>query len=79
MLTVSGLADPGATVAPAAVRITVGGVEHQALSVFSGPQPGLHSVVFMLGPGIPAGPQTPLTVSLDQRTSLPFYFATQTG
>lgn len=77
VLTVSGLGEPGVAVAPAAVRITVGGVEHQALSVTPGPQPDTHVVVFMLGAGVPPGPQTALTVSLDQRTSLPVYLATQ--
>jgi uncharacterized protein (TIGR03437 family) len=71
-LTVSGLAEGGATPSAGTVKITVGGVEHQALSVIAAPQPGVYLVVFMLGAGVPAGPQVPLTVSLGERTSLPY-------
>lgn len=76
-LAVTGLAEPGANIAPGTVRITVGGVEHQPLSVRPGPQADTHFVVFTLGQGVPAGPQVPLTVSVGDRTSLPWYLAIQ--
>jgi len=76
-LTVRGLAEPDATVAPGSVKVTVGGIEHQALSVFPATEPGVYYVVFALGTGVPFGPQVPLTVSVDQRVSLPFYLPIQ--
>lgn len=76
-LIVSGLAEAGATLAPSALKITVGGVEHQALSVQTGPQPGQHVVVFTLGRDVPPGPQVPVIVSVDQRSSLPYMLAVQ--
>lgn len=74
---VTGLIESGATPPASAIKVTVGGVAHTALSVFTGPQAGAHTIVFILGTGVPAGPQTALTVSLDQRTSLPYYLAVQ--
>jgi uncharacterized protein (TIGR03437 family) len=76
-LTVRGLAEPGTVVAPGSVKVTVGSIEHQALSVFAATEPGVYFVVFALGSNVPSGPQVPVTVSLDQRVSLPFYLPIQ--
>ena len=76
-LSVRGLAEPGVEITPGAVKVTVGGVEHQALSVTAAPQAGTHLVVFVLGQGVAPGPQVPLTVSFGERTSLPYLLAVQ--
>ncbi len=76
-LTVRGLAEPGATVNPAAVRVNVGGLEHQALAVFPATESGAHLVVFMLASGVPGGPTVPITVSVGERVSLPYYLPIQ--
>jgi hypothetical protein len=64
-------------VAPGSVKVLVGSIEHQALSVFAATEPGVYFVVFALGSNVPSGPQVPVTVSLDQRVSLPFYLPIQ--
>lgn len=76
-LTVRGLNPAGTTLTPAAVRIHVGGVEHQALAVLPATEPGSHFVVFMLANGVPSGPSVAITVSLDQRVSPPYYLPIQ--
>lgn len=76
-LTVRGLAEPGAAPALSAVKISVGGVEHQALAVFPATESGAYLVVFMLASGVPSGPSVAVTVSLDQRVSLPYYLPIQ--
>lgn len=76
-LTVRGLAEPGTSVGAGAVRVNVGGVEHQALAVFPATEPGAYMVVFMLASGVPSGPAVAITVSMDQRVSLPFYLPIQ--
>ncbi|MCS7315112.1 MAG: IPT/TIG domain-containing protein [Bryobacterales bacterium] len=76
-LTVRGLAEPGTAVAPASVKISVGGMEHQALAVFPATEPGSYMVVFMLAPGVPSGPWVAITVSLEQRVSMPYYMPIQ--
>jgi len=76
-LIVSGLAEGGASLAPSSVKVTVGGVEHQPLSVMTGPQAGLHVVVFTLGKDVASAPQVPVIVTVDQRSSLPYMLAVQ--
>lgn len=72
IVVVSGLADPGATVAPSRIRITVGGIEHQALAVAPAVTPvTAHQILFALSGSITTG-QHALTVSIDGRASLPF-------
>ena len=72
-LTIARLADPGADIAPARVRLTVGGLEHQVDRVYTSPeQPNLHQVRFVLAPAVPTGERVPLSVTIDGRTSLPY-------
>ncbi len=71
-LVVSGLAEPGAAVAPSRLRITVGGIEHQAQQVT--PSGNSHQVQFFLGTTVAAGPQQ-LVVAVDSRNSTPFLLA----
>lgn len=74
---VSGL-DPSTVTAPARVHISVGGVDHVA-GVITAPPEGsnTYQVQFTLAESLPAGKQTPLTVSLDGRPSLPVYILVQ--
>jgi len=72
IVTVNGLAEAGAAVAPARVRVTVAGIEHQALGVAASATPMTsHQVLFALSPLISTG-QHVLTVGIDGRASLPF-------
>ncbi len=71
IVVVSGLAEPGTLIAPARIRVTVGGLEHQALAVAPAVAPQTaHQILFTLSPSILAG-QHAITVSVDGRTSLP--------
>ncbi len=71
IVTVNGLAEAGAAVAPSRVRVTVAGIEHSALAVAPATAPpAAHQILFTLSGMVPAG-QHPLTVSLDGKTSLP--------
>lgn len=76
-LLVSGL-DPATVTAPTRVHISAGGVDHIA-GVITAPPEGsnLYTVQFTLADSLPAGKQTPLTVSLDGRPSLPVYILVQ--
>ncbi len=69
-LTVAGLSDGAAAVAPSSVRITVGGLAHSAHQVTAVPgQPTQHQVQFFLGTKVQPGAQVPLTLSVDARMS----------
>lgn len=72
-LQVANLAESGTTVAPGRITLQVGAVEHQALAVAPGSQPGVFVVIFSLSPAVPPGQQVPLVLSIDGRTSLPFF------
>lgn len=71
-LVVTGLADSGAKVDPVRVRVTAGGVDIPAAIV----QPGLGNVFqvqIKLAATVATGARVPVTVTIDGRTSLPFY------
>ncbi len=76
-LLVSGLGEPGATVSASRVRINVGGIEHEAGWVAAAGQPGAHLVQFFISPNVTAGPEVRVTVTIDGRTSAPFYVTIQ--
>jgi uncharacterized protein (TIGR03437 family) len=73
---VAGLADNGTKIDPARVHVNAGGTDIPAATV-----DGLPNRIFQVTVKLPAsvstGPQIPVTVSIDGKTSLPFYIAIQ--
>jgi len=76
---VSGLTDPGVTVAPERIRVTVGGIDHQPVypAQPSSDLSGHHQIQFLLDRNVPDGSQ-PLTVTVDNRTSAVFALPVKT-
>ncbi len=67
-ITVSNLAEAGASVASSRVNVTIGGIDHSVTQVAPAGNPaGAHQVHLYLGP-LPSGVH-PLTVTIDGRTS----------
>jgi len=74
-LTVAGLSNQALL---AGVQIRVGGVIHTASSIVPSRElPGTYSVQFLLGSGVPSGPQTPVTVGVGTRVSAAYPLATR--
>lgn len=69
---VTGLADPGTTIDPGRVHVTVGGVD-SAAAVITQVSDTTYQVQFTLDPAVIAGAQVPVTISIDGKTSLPVY------
>ncbi len=71
-VTTNGLGEAGATIAPARVKVIVGGIEHEAVKVTSlSPLSATHEVQFVLGWPVASGPQT-MVVTIDGRPSAAF-------
>jgi hypothetical protein len=69
-ITVTGLGDAGAEIAPSRVKVIVGGIEHEAVQVIStSPFASTHEVRIVLGWPVASGPQT-LVVTIDGRPSV---------
>ena len=77
MLTVlvTGLADPGSTVDPGRVHVTVGGIDIPPAMVSQVSNTAHLPVQFTLDPAVTTGAKVPVTISIDGRTSLPTYIA----
>lgn len=69
---VTGLADPGANIAPGRVHVTVGGVD-SAAAVITQLSDTTYQVQFTLDSAVAAGEKVAVTVSIDGKTSLPAY------
>ena len=69
-LLMGSFADPSAVIFPNQVTVTVGGISHQSIEVIPTLN-GQTEVSFVLSSLVPSGDQTPTTVYLDGRSSLP--------
>jgi uncharacterized protein (TIGR03437 family) len=71
-LVVTGLSGRGEAVPAARVHVTGGDLEHQVVQVVpAASQPGAHQVLFILSPLTPLSGPVNLTVSINDRASLP--------
>ena len=69
-VTVAGLVEPGSSVAASRILIKVGTIDHPAIDVVA--SQGAHQIQFTLKPGVPTGPQVPVTVWFEGRSSAPY-------
>jgi uncharacterized protein (TIGR03437 family) len=71
-MVVTGLTDGLAVPDSKRVRVNIAGVNHAPVGIV--PQAGAHQVQIVLSPSVNAG-QVPLTVSMDGRSSPPYYMS----
>lgn len=70
-VSVTGLADPGTQLSVTRLRLKLNGIDHTATAVLS--DASSVQVQFVVSNSVPASSQASLTVSMDARTSLPYY------
>ncbi len=75
-LLLSGMGDAGKDISLNRIRVDIGGVSHVVLQGFWQPAPGgLYQAQVILSSQVEPGAQVPLTVSLDDRVSRPYFIA----